>query len=472
VSDLCDLSARALAALVRGRQVSALEVMDAHLSRIGQWNPKVNAIVGLLAPDACRGLARQADQRGARGEPLGPLHGLPIAFKDLQEAAGLPFTRGSPIYRDAVGQADTIVVERLRRAGALAIGKTNVPEFGLGSHTYNPVWGTTRNPYDLGASAGGSSGGAGAALTTGMLPVADGSDLGGSLRNPANFNNVVALRPSVGLVPTAPDPFPRLGFGVNGPLGRSADDVAFLLGVMAGADRRDPGCEPSDPAALGAPLTGAVPAPVRIAWSPDLGGLPLDAAVRRVLDAQRQTLIAIGCEIEDATLDLAGADQIFLTIRRWRSAAVYGPLLGAYRAQMKPELVEEIERGQRVSGADLAATLIAHTALLNRVARFFERFDALACAVNQVPPFDAALDWPKDVDGVPMEHYIAWMKSTYWITTTFAPALSVPAGFTDRGLPVGLQLVGQPRGDRALLELAHRFEQENHAGRRRPELPT
>ena len=470
-SDLCDFGARALAGLVRSRKMSALEVMDAHLARIAEWNPRVNAIVGMLPPDECRALARQADARAARGEPIGPLHGLPIAFKDLQEAAGLPFTRGSPIYRDAVGQTDTVVVERLRRAGAIPIGKTNVPEFGLGSHTYNPVWGTTRNPYDLNRSAGGSSGGAGAALATGMLPIADGTDLGGSLRNPANFNNVVALRPSVGLVPTVPDPFPRLGFGVNGPLGRSADDVAFLLGVMAGADDRDPGCEPSDPAALGAPLTG-VEAPVRIAWSPDLGGLPLDSEVRRVIDAQRQTLVAIGCTVEDATLDLTGADEIFLTVRRWRSAAVYTPLLQAHRAQMKPELIEEIERGQHVTGAELAATLIAHTALLSRVARLFERFDVLACAVNQVPPFDAALDWPKTVDGVPMEHYIAWMKSTYWITATFAPAMSVPAGFTGGGLPVGLQLVGRPRGDRALLELAHRFEEANPAGQRKPRLPT
>jgi amidase len=472
MSDLCDLSARALAALVRAGQVSALEVMDAHLARIAQWNPHVNAIIGMQPPEACRDLARQADARAARGEVLGPLHGLPIAFKDLQEAAGLPFTRGSPIYRDAIGRNDSVVVERLRHAGALPIGKTNVPEFGLGSHTYNPVWGTTRNPYDLTKSAGGSSGGAGAALATGMLPIADGSDLGGSLRNPANFNNVVALRPSVGVVPTAPDPFPRLGFGVNGPLGRSADDVALLLGVMAGADSRDPGCEPSDPAALGAPLVGAVGrAPRRAAWSPDLGGLPIEPAVRRVLDAQRRTLENVGCVVEEATLDLAGADEIFLAIRRWRSAAVYGPLLDAHRGQMKPELVEEVERGQRVSGSDLAATLQAHTDLLSRVARFFERFDVLVCAVNQVAPFDATLDWPKAIGGVPMDHYIAWMKSTYWITATFAPAVSVPAGFTENGLPVGLQLVGRPRGDRQLLELAHLFEQANDAGRLRPRLP-
>ena len=469
MSDLCDLSARALAALVRERRVSALEVMDAHLARIALWNPHVNAIVGMLPPEACRGMARQADDAAERGEPMGPLHGLPIAFKDLQEAAGLPFTRGSPIYRDAIGRADTVVVERMRRAGALAIGKTNVPEFGLGSHTYNAVWGTTRNPYDLSASAGGSSGGAGAALATGMLPIADGSDLGGSLRNPANFNNVVALRPSVGLVPTAPDPFPRLGFGVNGPLGRSADDAALLLGVLAGPDARDAGCEPSDPAALGAPLGGELRGPVRVAWSPDLGGLPLDPAVRRVLDAQRHTLISMGCEVENATLDLAGADEIFLTVRRWRSAAVYGPLLAGHRALMKPELIEEIERGQRVSDADFAATLTAHTDLLGRVARFFQRFDALACAVNQVPPFDASLHWPPAVDGVPMDHYIAWMKSTYWITTTFAPAMSVPAGFSRRRPAGGIAARGPAEGRSGIARTGSPFRTSEPAGKKRPQ---
>lgn len=469
--DLSQFGARQLAALIRTRQVSALEVMDVHLARIEHWNPRVNAIIGMLPPEACRALARDADDRARRGGPLGPLHGLPTAFKDLQEAVGLPFTRGSPIYREAVGAADTILVERVRRAGALPIGKTNVPEFGLGSHTYNAVWGTTRNPYDLTKSAGGSSGGAGAALATGMLPVADGGDLGGSLRNPANFNNVVALRPTVGLVPTAPDPFPRLGFGVNGPMGRSADDVAFFLGVLAGADPRDPGCEPSDPAALGAPLTGHTAQPTRLAWSLDLGGLPVEPAVRAALDGRRHVFEAMGCAVEDATPDLTGADEVFLAVRRWRTAAVFGPLLTAHRPLMKPELVEEIQLGLAMSGSDIAAALLTHTALLGRMATFFERFDVLACAVNQVAPFDASLDWPKTVAGTAMTHYIEWMQSTYWITTTFAPAVSVPAGFTNEGLPVGIQLVGRPREDRRLLELAHRFEQANPVGRRRPTLP-
>lgn len=451
--------------------MSALEVMDAHLARIHEWNPRVNALVGLLPDDVCRAMARDADARFARGDETGPLHGLPIAFKDLHEAAGLVFTRGSAVYRDAIGVVDSLLAERLRAAGVLAIAKTNVPEFGLGSHTFNAVWGATRNPYDLTRSAGGSSGGAGAALATGMLPMADGSDLGGSLRNPANFNNVVGMRPTVGLVPTSPDPFPKLGFGVNGPMARSADDVALLLDAMAGPDPRDPSLATATPAGLGTPLTGEIGPGCRVAWCPDLGGLPLEPAVRHVLDRQRATLVEMGCQVEEACLDLSDADDIFLTIRRWRTAAVHGPLLAVHGHEMKQDLVDEIEAGQRLTGADLARAFAAHGALLGRVHAFFTHHDALACAVNQVAPFDVTLTWPTSVDGVAMEHYIAWMKSAYWISTTFAPAISVPAGFTPEGLPVGLQLVGRPWGDRRLLELTHRFEQANNAGTHRPALP-
>ena len=245
-SELCFMKATELAALIRSRKVSAREVMAAHLERINRLNPKVNAIVAKLDDEKCLALADVADQRAARGETL-PLHGLPIAFKDLQPALGFPFTRGSPIFKDTMPEADSVLVERLCNAGVIVIGKTNVPEFGMGSHTYNKVYGTTFNPYDLTKSAGGSSGGAGAALATGMLPIADGSDLGGSLRNPGNFNNIIGMRPSVGLVPSAPTPFPLLGFAVNGPMARNVGDTALLLSVMAGADLRDPGCYPSDP---------------------------------------------------------------------------------------------------------------------------------------------------------------------------------------------------------------------------------
>jgi amidase len=467
VSPLCFASARALAARIARREVSARDVMAVYLAQIARLNPQLNAIVAKLPDDACLALAAEADERQAAGDPLGPLHGLPIAFKDLQDARGFVTARGSRIFRDHVSATDAVLVERVRRAGALAIGKTNVPEFGLGSHTYNEVYGTTRNPYDLTKSAGGSSGGAGAALAAGLLPIADGSDLGGSLRNPANFNNVVALRPSVGLVPTAPDPFPRLGFGVNGPMARSVDDVVYLLRVMAGPDPRDPGCELSDPSALAGPLERDLRG-VRVAWAPDLGGLPLDARVRAVLDAQRTTFESLGCVVEDACPDLTAADDIFLTLRRWRTAAVYGPLLQLHRALMKPELVEEIEAGQTLRGSDVAAAMMRHGALMERVRRFFDGHAVLVCAVNQVPPFDASLSWPTEVAGVRMEHYVAWMRTAYWISATFGPALSVPAGFTPDGLPVGIQIVGRFRDDWTVLQVGHAFEQATRIGERRP----
>ena len=468
-SSMCFASARALAGQLVRREVSAREVMAAFLAQIARVNPQINAIVARLPDEACLALADEADARLAAGAPAGPLHGLPIAFKDLQDARGFVTTRGSRIYRDHVSPADAVAVERLRRAGALAIGKTNVPEFGLGSHTYNEVYGTTRNPYDLTKSAGGSSGGAGAALAAGLLPIADGSDLGGSLRNPANFNNIVALRPSVGLVPTAPDPFPLLGFGVNGPMARSVDDVAFLLRVMAGPDPRDPGCHPLDPSALSGELARDMRG-VRVAWAPDLGGLPLDPRVRAVLDAQRATFESLGCIVDDACPDLTAADDIFLTIRRWRSAAVYEPLMRLHRGLMKPELVEEIEAGLRLRGSDVAAAMLRHAALMERVRRFFDGHAVLVCAVNQVPPFDASLTWPAEVAGVRMEHYVAWMRTAYWISATFGPALSVPAGFTPEGLPVGIQIVGRFRDDWTVLQVGHAFEQATRFAERHPAL--
>jgi amidase len=469
VADLCFMSASELATLVSARELSARELMTAHLEQIGRLNPHINAIVAKLEDERCLELADAADRQAARGAPLPPLHGLPIAFKDLQAAVGFPFTRGSPIYANDIPAEDSLLVERLRNAGAIPIGKTNVPEFGMGSHTYNKVYGTTFNPYDLTKSAGGSSGGAGAALATGLLPIADGSDFGGSLRNPGNFNNVVGMRPTVGLVPTMPTPFPMLGFSVNGPMARTVADVALLMSVMAGPDPRDPGCEQSDPAvfrgALERDLRGT-----RVAWCPDLGGLPLDARVRAVLEAQRRTFESLGCIVENAHPDLSEADSIFLTIRAFRSAASYGPLLDRFRNQLKPEAIAEIEAGQALTSAAVADALVRHAELLERMRQFQDRYEFTLCAVNQVPPFDAALDWPKEIDGVAMEHYIAWMKSAYWISATFRPAISVPAGFTPEGLPVGIQIVGRHRDDFGVLQFAHAFEQATQVGERRPEI--
>jgi amidase len=465
--DLCFMSGRELASLIRARKVSAYEVMAAHLKQIDRINPKINAIVAKLTNGKCLALADDADRRLARKEPVGALHGLPWAFKDLEAAVGFPFTSGSPIHKNNMPLEDTLLVERLRKAGVIPIGKTNVPEFGMGSHSYNRVYGTTFNPHDLTRSAGGSSGGAGAALAAGLLPLADGSDLGGSLRNPGNFNNVVGFRPTVGLVPAAPAALPFLGFSVKGPLARSVADVAFLLSVMAGSDPRDPACYPSEPSAFARPLDRRLKG-TRVAWCPDLGGLPLDRQVRAVLEGQRKTFADLGCVIEDVSPDFAGVDDVFLTIRRWRTWVTLGPLLATHRQELKPEAIAEIESGAAVSSSELARAMVRHGELLNRMRMFQQTHEFILSAVNQVPPFDAKLDWPHHIEGVKMENYVAWMKSAYWITATFCPAISVPAGFTPEGLPVGIQIVGRHRDDLGVLQVAHAFEQATGVGRKRP----
>jgi amidase len=460
------MSACELAQLIRARSISAREVMTAFLRQIERINPRINAIVAKLDDDKCLALAEEADRRLARGEEVGLLHGLPFAFKDLDAAVGFPMTRGSSIFKNFMPSEDSVLVERLRCAGVLPIGKTNVSEFGMGSHTYNEVYGTTFNPYDLTKTAGGSSGGAGAALTAGLLPLASGSDFGGSLRNPANFNNIVALRPTVGLVPVAPNLLPFLGFSVKGPMGRTVADVAFLLSAMAGADPRDPACYPSDPSSFAKPLDRDFKG-VQVAWCPELGHLPLDRRVRSVLEAQRKTFVDLGCIVEDACPDLRDADEIFLTLRAWNYWHTLGSLLEKHRHEMKPEAVWQIESGSRLTGGDVAKAMTQHGELMERMRIFQQKHEFLLCAVNQVPPFDANIHWPREIEGVQMEHYIAWMKSAYWITPTFCPAISVPAGFTVDELPVGIQIVGRYRDDLGVLQIGHAFEQATGFGGRR-----
>src|SRR5262245_43817834 len=465
--DLCFLGARQLADRLRARDLSAREVMGAHLEQIERCNPTVNALVALLEPEECLALAEDADERAASGADLGPLHGLPTAFKDTEPAVGFPYTQGSPIFRDFRPPVDSALVERLRRAGVLPIGKSNVPEFGLGSHTYNEVYGTTRNPYDRTCSAGGSSGGAAAALASGMLSIADGSDYGGSLRNPANFNNVASLRPTVGLVPAWPSALPLVGYVVKGILARSVADVAFGLSVVAGEDDRDPGCYPSDPSAFARPLDRDLTG-LRVAWCAVPGDLPLDPRVRAVVDASRSTFGDLGCVVEDAAPDLSGAEEVFLTIRAWSVWFGLGPLLAEHRDRMKPEAVAQAEAGADLTGHDVAAAMREHAVILERMRAFHERYDVIVGAVNQVPPFAAELAWPTEIDSVPLDTYLDWMRSAYWYSVTFQPALSVPAGFTPEGLPVGIQIVGRRRADLAVLQVGHAFEQATEVGLRRP----
>jgi amidase len=467
VSELCFTPARELAERIRGRTLSARELMVACLDQIRRANGEVNAIVARLDDERCLALAEDADDRLARGEAAGPLHGLPWAFKDVEAAVGFPQTQGSLIYRDFMPAEDSFLVERLRRAGVVPIGKTNVPEFARGGNTYNEVYGRTRNPWDLTKTAGGSSGGAAAAIASGMLPMADGSDLGGSLRIPASFNNVVGLRTSVGLVPAGPYPLPWVGFSVKGPMARSVADVAFLMSAMAGADRREPLSYPSDPSIFAGPLDRDFRG-TKVAWCPDLGGLPLEPEVRALLEAQRSTFEALGCIVEDACPDLSGSEEAFFTIRRWRSWVTQASFLEQHRDQLKPEAIEEIAAGARISGTELGRAMTEHGEVMNRVRQFQEEYPFLICTTTQMSPFDVETNWPRVVDGVPMGHYMEGWKSCYLLSTTFCPALSVPAGLTPEGLPLGIQILGRYRDDFGALQLGHAFEQATGFGSRRP----
>ncbi|MFC4463719.1 amidase [Streptomyces xiangluensis] len=466
-TDLCQWTATELAAAIRRRDVSAREVVTAHLDQIERVNPAVNAIVTLV-PERALEQAAEADARLAAGADVGPLHGLPVAHKDLHDTAGIRTTYGSPLFADRVPDRDHLVVERLRRAGAITVGKTNVPELGMGSHTVNPVFGATRNPYDPFRSAGGSSGGAGAALACGMQPLADGSDTGGSLRNPASFNNVVGLRPSPGRVPSWPDKAPWGQLSVKGPMARTVTDVALALSVLAGPDARSPLALETPGSAFAGPLDGDVRG-LRVAWSPDLGGtVPVDAEVRDALRPAVDVFASLGCEVEETCPDLSGADEVFLVQRAWQMELAYGSLLDEHRHRMATDVVWNIEEGRKLTGPDLGRAQMLQAALFHRVREFFESYDLLLLPVSQVAPFDIRLPYPTSVDGTPMETYLDWMRSAYLISVTGCPALSVPAGFTPAGLPVGLQIVGPHRQDRAVLDAGYAFERATRTGERRP----
>jgi amidase len=469
VTDLCMQDAVALAGMLRRRDVSAREVVSAHIARIEAFDPAINAVVTRTFETAMS-RAADADQATARRDPLGLLHGLPVAHKDLADTAGVRTTYGSPLFATNVPQRDALVVQRMARAGAISLGKTNVPEFGAGSHTVNPVFGATRNPYDLTRSAGGSSGGAAAALAARFIALADGSDLGGSLRNPASFCNVVGLRPSPGRVPDWPFADVADQFGVVGPMGRTVADTALLLAVLAGPDPRVPLAldEPppalDDPSQIGALLDRDLGG-LRIAWSPDLG-LPVEPDVLQALAPARDVLVGLGGRVTDAAPDLSGADEVFRTFRAFAFATFRRDLLTMAPDLVGPNVTWNTQRGLELTTADLSRATVLRAALAERISAFFADVDVLACPVSQVAPFDVTLDWVHEINGQQLHTYIDWMASAYLISATGLPAISVPAGFTPAGLPVGLQLVGRRRGDWDLLAVARAFESATgYAGR-------
>jgi len=453
--DLCFTQAVDLARMLRSRELSARELLDAILHRIHRVNPQLNAIVSLAEPQALE-CAAAADEAAARGAVLGPLHGLPIAVKDLADTAGIRTTYGSPLFADYIPDADAPHVALLRAAGAVIVGKTNTPEFGVGSQTVNPVFGGTRNPYDVRMTCGGSSGGAAAAVAAGLLPVADGSDLAASVRNPAAMCGVVGLRTTPGLIPAVhpakDDVFDPQA--VIGPIARSAADAALLLAGLRGCDQALPLARPGRDTGAGSGFQVPELAGLRLAWSADLGGLPVEPEVAETLDRARRAIAGGGAAIADAEPDLSDADEIFHVLRALMLAGKLGTLLQTGRDRMKETLVWNIEQGLALTGPQVADALRRRSQVFARMKEFLRRFDVLALPTVQVTPFPVELEWVTEINGVPQRTYLEWMRSCSRITVTAHPAVSVPAGFSADGLPVGLQLVGRYGADQRLLAIA------------------
>ena len=467
MSELIWATAAELAAMIRRKEVSAVELLTAHLERIEQVNPALNAIITLL-PDMALELAQRADEKQARGEALGLLHGLPMAHKDVAETKGIRTTMGSPVFKDYLPEADDLIIARLKEAGCITIGKTNVPEFGAGSHTFNRVFGASRNPYDLSKTCGGSSGGAAAALAAGMIPLADGSDLGGSLRNPASFCNGVGFRPTPGRVPDYPKSNAWGTLGVSGPMARTVQDVALMLQAIAGYDARAP-ISLQEPASIFAADLGRDFTGVRIAWSADLGVLPVDANVTSVLEAQLPVFSDLGCHVEWAEPDFRDAYDIFQTLRAWSFEQSFAERFEEFgEEQFKETIRWNVEQGRHLTGAQISRAEAKRTELFHRVREFLESYEFLLLPTAQVPPFPIEWEYPTSINGVAMATYIDWMMSCAFITVTGLPAISLPGGFTEDGLPIGLQIVGRPRCDFAVLQLAYAFQEATRFYERKP----
>ena len=452
-----------LAALASG-SLSSRELLAATRERHSVINPVINAVV-TTDFTAAECIADESDRRRARGFTPRPLEGLPVAVKDLEDTAGMRTTYGSILYANHVPSRDSLVVQRLRAAGAVVYGKTNTPDHGTGSHTYNRVHGTTTNPYDPTLSAGGSSGGAAAALAAGLSSVADGSDLGGSLRNPAAFCNVVGVRPSIGSVPNWPVADGWETLATNGPMARTVSDAALLLSVLSGPDCHAP---VSFPGALQSSIT-PLDRTLRIGWSRTLDGLDIESEITSVLDRDGRTrLVDLGHRVSDLEPPLRTADTAFRTLRGLAYARSYGSLIDDHRHELSPELVANTEFGLRLTVQDYFDAVTARTSILGGMTQLFERIDVLAAPVTAVVAFPAEQNWPNVIAGQAQIDYLEWMRSCWRITLTGFPAISVPCGFNANGLPIGMQLIAPPRSEGMLLALAHQFEQANPVWQTRP----
>jgi len=468
-SDIVELSAVDLATAIHSRQVSCREVMRAYLAQIDRLNPQVNAIVSLQDPEQLLQQADERDRQLAAGICLGWMHGFPQAPKDLVNTAGIVTTLGSPILKNNVPATDAIIVERARRSGAVLIGKTNTPEFGLGSHTYNTVFGTTLNAYDQSKTAGGSSGGAAVALALRMLPVADGSDMMGSLRNPAGYNNVFGFRPSFGRVPLGPavEVFVQQ-LSCEGPMARSVADLAMLLSVQAGFDARAPLSIDQDPGQFAQPLERDFK-DVRVGWMGDM-----EAGVLELSRSALKHFETIGCTVEDVLPDypMEKLWQAWLVLRQFLIAGILAPPYASppLRAMMKPEAVWEVENGLKLTASDVFRASVDRSEWYQALQKLFVRYEYLVLPTAQVFPFDAKLDWPRAIGHRPMDTYHRWMEVVIGPTMAGLPTISVPAGFGPTGLPMGLQVIGRAQADLAVLQVAHAYEQAMNPAAKRPPL--
>jgi amidase len=465
-TDLCLRPATELVQMMTARKVSAVEVLNAHVAQIERVDPKVNAMV-TVDRESARKEAEAADRAIARGQALGPLHGLPVGVKDLHLTKGMLTTFGSKIYKDYVPDRDSLIVERERAAGGVILGKTNTPEFGAGGQTFNAVFGTTRNPYDLERTCGGSSGGSAVALACGMVALADGSDFGGSLRFPAAYCNVVGLRPSPGRVPNWPAKLGWYTLAVQGPMARTVGDVALFLQAIAGPDPRSPISIMEPPSLFARPLRRDLEG-VRIAWSPNLGRYPVEPSVAKVVDGVRGVFETLGCRVEPADPDLREADEVFDVLRAWRIGLEREEDLRLHRDLLKKTVVWNAEQALKLDGPTVARAEAKRTEIYHRMREFMETYEYLITPVAPVPPYPITLEYISEINGQKLKNYYEFAGLLYAISITGLPAISVPCGFTPEGLPIGLQIVGRFNRDFEVLQLAHAFEQETGTWRVRP----
>lgn len=471
MDEICLTPARELAAAIAGRQLSSVEVVTAFLDRIDEVDGRVNAITTRVPRAEALAAAEKADEAVASGAPLGPIHGLPIAVKDLMDVAGLRTTHGSLAYKDAPpATRDSLLAERLRVGGAIFVGKTNTPEHGLGTLTYNDVFGPTRNPWNTAMNAGGSSGGAGAAVAAGMLPFADGSDSGGSIRYPAALNNLVGLRCSPGRIASGRPGDGWTPHGVLGPIARDAADAGLLLSALAGADPRAPLSIDDDPARF-ATVAPVDVAGLRIAWSPTGGGLPIDPEVSRVLAETIELLARAGAEVtEIEPAFFERADECWEIVEMLGFVEAAGKLVDEHRDEVRPDLARNVDQGREMSADKIALGLALRTEIFRGTAALLADFDVLALPATPLVSVPADAPYPPEIDGVKLDRYFLWQRLACRVTVTAHPALSVPGGFSADGMPIGLQLVGPHRGDLELLNVAAGIEAATGFGERRPEL--